>query len=118
MGKLDARGGVDIAEIIVYLFFLATSIILVLRYGFNRRAGWLPILIFSLIRIIGAALHLATETIDFDADNVSLQVAASIFESAAVSPLLGATLVFLATVAQGGLDTNTLVTRGTRVMVC
>ncbi|KAI0793369.1 hypothetical protein C8Q75DRAFT_749932 [Abortiporus biennis] len=114
MGKLDARGGVDIAEIIVYLCFLATSIILVLRHGFTRKAGWLLILIFSLIRIIGSALHIAAETID--SNNINIQIAAGIFESAGVSPLLGATLGFLGTVTQGSLDRDPIIARVIRAM--
>lgn len=51
MMKLDKRGDVSIAEIVIYIPILIVSFILVLRHGFTRRAGWIFLLILSISKL-------------------------------------------------------------------
>ncbi|KAK5632038.1 hypothetical protein RRF57_007752 [Xylaria bambusicola] len=57
--ELTVRNDISIAQIILYVPFLAVAILLCIRHGFGQNAGWLFLLVFSLLRIIGAALQLA-----------------------------------------------------------
>jgi len=114
MGSLDARGIIAVVEIVVYVPLLVISILLTLRHGFRRRAGWVFLLIFFLMRIIGSAIHIASEK--ENSNSLSLHITYSILEGAGVSPLLLATLGFLATTAQLGLDDRAVVTRGSHLM--
>lgn len=45
---LDTRGDISIVEIIFYIPILATSLIITLRHGFSRRAGWIFLLILAI----------------------------------------------------------------------
>ncbi|KAI1190196.1 hypothetical protein F5B17DRAFT_388457 [Nemania serpens] len=57
---LTEHNNISIAQIVVFLPALAVAIFLCIRHGFGRNAGWLLLVIFSLARIIGASLQLAT----------------------------------------------------------
>ncbi|GAP93246.1 putative transmembrane protein [Rosellinia necatrix] len=57
--ELSERSQVSIAQIVVFVPFLAVSVFLYVRHGFGRNAGWFFLLFFSLARIVGAALQLA-----------------------------------------------------------
>ncbi|KAI1360644.1 hypothetical protein F5Y08DRAFT_44953 [Xylaria arbuscula] len=57
--ELTVRNDISIAQIILYVPFLAISVFLCVRHGFGRNAGWFFLVIFSLLRIIGAALQIA-----------------------------------------------------------
>lgn len=48
MTKLDQRGDIAVAEIVVYIPILILSVILVIRNGFTRQAGWIYLVILSL----------------------------------------------------------------------
>ncbi|KAI0932666.1 hypothetical protein AcW1_000277 [Taiwanofungus camphoratus] len=113
MMKLDKRGDVSIAEIVIYIPILIVSFILVLRHGFTRRAGWIFLLILSIIRIVGGVTHVLSEQ---KPTNITLIIIYSIMEGAGVSPLLLATLGFLQTVGQNSLDNHPLMSGGTRLM--
>ncbi len=117
MGKLDARGIIAVIEICVYIPLLATSILLILKHGAKRSAGWLFFVIFSigeyslsllrartsptdgllvlLVRVVGATTHIASKL--SNSTNTTLHTVYSILESVGLQPLLGATLGFLAT---------------------
>ncbi|KAI0446105.1 hypothetical protein F4803DRAFT_505630 [Xylaria telfairii] len=58
--ELTTHSIISIVQIIFFLPSLAVAIFLCVRHGFGRNAGWLLLLTFSLIRIIGASLQLAT----------------------------------------------------------
>lgn len=113
MVHLDRRGDISIAEIVVYVPVLIVSVMLVLRHGFTRRAGWIFLCILSIIRIVGGITHIVSEQ---NPSNVTLQIVFATLEGAGVSPLLLATLGFLQTVCQGSLDDHPLMTRGLRLM--
>ncbi|TCD68821.1 hypothetical protein EIP91_009688 [Steccherinum ochraceum] len=111
---LDQRGRIAVAQLVIYIPFLAVSTLLVVRHGFNRRAGWLLLLITSIIRIVGSAIHIAEE--QRSTPSIGLIATYTTLEAAGLSPLLIATLGFLSTVAQGSFDTIPLVTRGLRLL--
>ena len=82
------RGGVSILEIIVYVPCLFIALWLGFKHGFGRHAGWFFLILFSLIRIIGASFQLASESHPTTANFTG----AAILESVGLSPLLLATL--------------------------
>jgi hypothetical protein len=89
--KFDARGGVSVVELIIFIPSLITAIIICCRHGFTRSSGWIYTLILCLIRIIGAICQLLTYT-----DHSSgLLKATIIIDSIGLSPLLLATLGML-----------------------
>ncbi|EMD41591.1 hypothetical protein CERSUDRAFT_110168 [Gelatoporia subvermispora B] len=113
MVHLDARGDISVAEIIIYIPILILSGILVLRHGFARRAGWIFLLILSIIRIAGGITHILLEQ---KPTNTTLQIVVGIFESSGVSPLLLATVGFLNTVCQESLDQEPLIEKGLKLL--
>ncbi len=90
MSQLDAKDGVAIAQIVVYTPALAVAVLLASRHGFKRSAGWLYLVLFGIIRILGAALELATIS---DRENTSLIGGAATLQTIGLSPLI---LVMLA----------------------
>ncbi|KZT33624.1 hypothetical protein SISSUDRAFT_1027488 [Sistotremastrum suecicum HHB10207 ss-3] len=95
---ITTRGIVSIVQIIVYLPLIALALILVFRHGFSRESGWIFLAIFSLIRIVGAALILILENESSPSSN--LVTASSIVVSIGLTPLLFAVMGFLTIVAQ------------------
>ncbi|OJZ87419.1 hypothetical protein ASPFODRAFT_160125 [Aspergillus luchuensis CBS 106.47] len=65
---VNYRHGLSILELIVYFPSLFISLYMGFRHGFQRNAGWVLLIIFSLARIVGSCCYLATiahpETID------------------------------------------------------
>jgi hypothetical protein len=57
---LSTGHSISVAEIVIYTPFLSIGVWLSIRHGFGRNAGWLYLILFSLIRLIGSALELAT----------------------------------------------------------
>ncbi|KAH9836536.1 uncharacterized protein C8Q71DRAFT_758388 [Rhodofomes roseus] len=110
---LDPRGDIAIAEIIVYLPVLVVSGILVARHGVARKAGWIFLLILSLVRIIGGATAVAAEQ---NPSDKTLDIVSATLTSAGVSPLLLATIGFLGTVCYRTLGDEPLIWRGLRIM--
>jgi len=110
---LDQRGYISAAEIVAYIPILIVGVILVLRHGFARKAGWLFLVILAVMRIVGGVTHVLSETTD--KSSTGLKIAYGICESAGTSPLLLATMGFLGTVAEGALDNHFIVTRGMRL---
>ncbi|KAL7278464.1 hypothetical protein ACG7TL_007463 [Trametes sanguinea] len=113
MVKLDVRGDIAVAEIVLYVPILITSIPLVFRHGFTRKAGWIFLVIMAIIRIVGGVTHVLSEQNPTD---VNLQIIFNIMEAAGLSPLLVASVGFLGTVAQYSLENNPQLTRGLRLM--
>lgn len=86
------RNGVSAAECIVYIPCLAIAVLLSIRHGFGRNAGWIFLIIFCLARIIGPCMQLATIS---QPDNRSLYTGSAILQNVGVSPLQLATLGLL-----------------------
>ncbi|KAM5533770.1 hypothetical protein V8D89_012545 [Ganoderma adspersum] len=99
--KLDQRGDIAIVEIILYIPILFLSIVLVVRHGATRKAGWIFFAILSIARIVGGSTHALWEQ---HPSNATLQTIFTIMESIGLSPLLMATLGFLSTVGQYTLE--------------
>jgi len=60
MANLTSNEKVSAGQLAVYSIFLLCGIYLCIKHGFGRTAGFLYIVIFSLARIIGDAMLLAT----------------------------------------------------------
>ncbi len=58
--SFDTYDGLAVAQIILYVVFLAGAVFLCLKHGFLKSAGWRYLLVLGLVRIIGSALRLAT----------------------------------------------------------
>lgn len=86
------RNGVSIGEIVVYVPALCIAIFLAIKHGFGRSSGWYFLVVFSLARIIGAGMQLATIN---DPRNVSLYIGSAILTNVGFSPLELATLGLL-----------------------
>jgi hypothetical protein len=84
MTNIDYRDGVAIGELCAYFPVLAVAVVLAVRHGFGRSSGWLFLIIFSLIRIIGACFQLATIN---NPTNDSLYIGVAILDSIGLSPL-------------------------------
>ncbi|TFK93049.1 hypothetical protein K466DRAFT_479360 [Polyporus arcularius HHB13444] len=111
---LDARGNIAAAEIALYIPVLLIGVFLALRHGFKREAGWVFLVVLSIVRIIGGVTHVLSE---HDPSNSTERTIYSIMEAAGLSPLLTASLGFLRTVTQySPLEENTLLTRGLRIV--
>ncbi|KAI0909840.1 hypothetical protein F4823DRAFT_562532 [Ustulina deusta] len=57
--ELTERNDISIAQIVLFVPFLAVALLLCVRHGFGSNAGWLFLVLFSLLRIVGASLQLA-----------------------------------------------------------
>jgi hypothetical protein len=89
---LTYRNGVSIGEIVVYTPCLAIAVLLAVRHGFGRSAGFLFMIVFCLARIIGPCMQLATIS---QPTNISLYSGAAILNNLGVSPLMLSLLGFL-----------------------
>lgn len=78
------RGGLAIAELVVYIPSLLLSLLVAKRHGFGRQLGWIYLAIFALIRATGSGIQIASQT----NGNNSLATAAAILTSIGLSPLL------------------------------
>ncbi|KAI8992777.1 hypothetical protein BD414DRAFT_482168 [Trametes punicea] len=113
MVKLDQRGDIAIAEIVLYVPILAIGIPIALRHGFARKAGWIFLVLLATIRIVGGITHVLSEQ---SPSNTTLQVIFNVMESAGLSPLLIASAGFLGTVGQHALDNHFTMGRGLHLM--
>lgn len=89
---LSNRTDISIVELVFFTPALLFSVFLCVRHGFGPNKGWLFLLIFSLIRLAGASLELAT--IGFPT-NIPLQTSAVLLSSVGLSPLMFITLGLL-----------------------
>lgn len=94
MVQLTELNGIAIAQICFFVPSLAVAIFLASRHGFGRSAGWLYLILFSTVRILGAALELATIN---DPTSIGLAVGAFTLQSIGLAPLI---LVMLASVGR------------------
>jgi len=111
---LDARGDVSAFVVAVYIPILIVCFLVAYRHGFSRRAGWVLLVVVSLVRIVGGSLHIAAEEVR--PINISLFIGYSILEAAGLSPLLIATVGFLKSIGEGAFDGNRRIALGLRLM--
>lgn len=81
---INYRDGIAIGEIIVYFPALAIAVSLAIRHGFGRSSGWWFLIIFTLVRIVGACFQLATIN---NPTNISLYTGVAVLQTIGLSPL-------------------------------
>ena len=81
---VDYRDGVSILLLLFYLPALSIAILLTIRHGLKRSAGWRFMIIFALARILCACFSLATIN---QPNNVSLYIGYTVLIGVAISPL-------------------------------
>jgi len=114
MPSLDGFGKLAPPVIVFYIPIFIVTLILVLRHGFKRDAGWIFLLIFSIIRILGGILLIAAQLTR--PVNTGLYTGAYVLESAGLSPLLLATLGFLRTIGRNSFSEGGPMTRVFRLL--
>lgn len=95
---LNTQGILAAVTIAMYVPFLLLSIKLVAKYGISRGDGWILLLIFCIVRILGGSLLVAAE--DITPVNDSLYIGGYAMEASGLSPLLLCTLGLLHSVFQ------------------
>jgi len=80
---LDYRNGVSIAEIVVYVPCLLIAAFLAIKHGFGRNAGWIYLVIFTMIRIAGGCVQLAT----ISSQSTGIYTASVLLQTIGLSPL-------------------------------
>jgi uncharacterized membrane protein len=89
---LTYSNGIAIGEIVCYSPCLLVAVFLMARHGLRKAGGWYFLVMFSLVRILGAVFQLATIN---DPTSVSLRTGAAILTTVGFSALLLATLGLL-----------------------
>ncbi|KAG1758036.1 hypothetical protein EDB19DRAFT_82104 [Suillus lakei] len=95
---LDTQGILAAVTIAMYAPFLFISIRLAVKYGIKRGDGWILLLVFCIIRVLGGALLVAAEEIT--PVNISLYIGGYSLEASGLSPLLLCTLGLLHSIFQ------------------
>ncbi len=90
---LGQRGGLAVAILIFYVIELPFAVLVSLRHGFRREAGFVFLALLCVARIIGAAGTIAY--LNESNPGVSLITMAGIMSSIGLSPLLLAMLGIL-----------------------
>jgi hypothetical protein len=91
---LDYRNIVEIIQLVAYIPCLIIAAIVAFRHGFGRSSGWIFLVMFSLIRIVGSITSLLT----MSNDSIALYITAAVCESIALSPLLMSSIGLLSRV--------------------
>lgn len=81
----DTYDGLSVGQLILYAVFLAGAIILCVKHGFSKSAGWRFLLVLALVRIIGCSLRLATIS---DPTNKSLYIGWMVLTGLGLGPLI------------------------------
>ena len=89
---LTTREDIAIAEIVVYVPAFALALLVCLRQGFARQVGFLYLVIFSAIRVAGAAIEILSQQ---NPTSTSDAEWAAILSSIGLSPLLLASIGLL-----------------------
>jgi hypothetical protein len=83
MAAFGYREAVAVVQIVFFTVYLACGIILCTRHGWNRNSGFLILITFSILRLLGASFQLATMTYP----SRSVYGGAIICEAIGISPL-------------------------------
>lgn len=84
MGSLNQRGDINAAAIAVYVIVTAGLGLLMIRNGIRGQLGYLYILLFTLVKIVGAAMAIDVQL----TSNASLYTPAAILSTVVLSPLM------------------------------
>ncbi|KAN0100951.1 hypothetical protein V8E55_000935 [Tylopilus felleus] len=95
---LNTQGIISVVTIVIYVPILILAFRVCSRYGIKER-GWLLLVIFSLIRIVGGALLVAAELIVPAV--TGLYIGGYALEASGLSPLLLSTLGLLEIITEG-----------------
>ncbi|KAG2070649.1 hypothetical protein BDR04DRAFT_1099652 [Suillus decipiens] len=90
---LNTQGILAAVTIAMYVPFLLVSLKVISKYGISRGDGWVLLLVFCLIRVLGGCLLVAAE--DITPPNTSLYIGGYALEASGLSPLLLCTLGLL-----------------------
>lgn len=82
--SITYRNGIAILQLVLYLPAFFFALWLAFRHGFRRNAGWIYLVILSLIRIVGSCAQL--ETISNNSSGA--ETTAAICVSIGLSPLI------------------------------
>lgn len=82
---LDTYDHIAIAEVAIYSLFLIGGVILCIKHGMSRSAGWRFLVILALARLVGSSLRLATIS---DPTNTNLSIGWMVCNSIALGPLI------------------------------
>ncbi|KZP28441.1 hypothetical protein FIBSPDRAFT_817331 [Athelia psychrophila] len=113
-GTLDDFGKIGVAVAVLYIPVLITAIFLVCRHGFKRDAGWIFLVIFSVVRIAGGGTMVAAELIR--PLNKNIYEVALILEGLGLQPLLMTTLGFMRTIGKGSFGDSPKATQMWRLL--
>jgi hypothetical protein len=102
MPQLTELNKISIAIIVFYVPAFLIAILLCIRHGFGRSSGWVSLVLLGLIRLLGAALELATIS---NPTNISIYVAAATLQAIAIAPLVIVMLGLIDRVV-GGISHN------------
>lgn len=91
MGAITYSDGLSILEFIAYLPSTFVAAFLIWRHGFRRSGGFIFLIIFTILRVVGAGCTLAT----INNPSTGLYTAAAVCNSIGLSPLLMACLGML-----------------------
>lgn len=95
---LTETGIVSIISIAIYVPCLFLAAFLLTRHGFTRSGGWIFVVLFTLIRVVGSALELSIDgdkNIQPNTEQANLNLASQILQSVGLVPLLSALMAFL-----------------------
>lgn len=90
--SLDSQGILAAVTLAIYVPILFFAVRIALKYGFGQK-GWIILVIFTLIRIIGGALLVAAEEVTPVV--TGLYIGGYALEASGLSPLLMSTLALL-----------------------
>ena len=96
------RNVISIIQLVVYVPALFIATYVAFRHGFGRSSGWIFLVIFSLIRTVGAVTSLLTLTYH----SIGIYITAIICDSIGLSPLLMSSIGLLTRVYNASLILN------------
>lgn len=59
-GVFTYRDGVAVIQLFFFIIYLAFGFVICWRHGFRRSEGWVILVTFSILRILGASFQLAS----------------------------------------------------------
>jgi hypothetical protein len=84
MMPINYRAGVSIGVLVVYIPIFFVAIFLAIRHGISISAGWRFLVIFALIRLVGACFEIRTLA---DPTNTGLYIGIAILQNIGLAPL-------------------------------
>jgi hypothetical protein len=85
MPDITFRDATAIVQLVFFVPYLACGFFLCRKHGWHRSGGWSIIVIFSVLRIIGAAFQLVT----ISQPTRSIYAGALVTEAIGIAPLIG-----------------------------